>query len=266
MRPHRREDPVSRRTARRATRAASQRRSRRSRRPVPEGRARHRSRNQRAERQVGAPYASDAPSQSMVGSLRSWLEKSRNEPTRPHRWRMLSRPPEPPTAESSHSPPGSRRPNARSSQRWRLPLRQQRVRPPNALAVRPRPQPNRQLPRSDRLAGRARQQPHLHRRSEQSADRASPQPRLRRPSDQSGGPGSPPRRRQPPSGQSAGPATRRPQQLLRRQSARSDGPGRAPSRTPHRHPARSTDAVQWGVRRNPEPNPDRLGQVSTGFG
>ena len=30
-------------------------------------------------RQVGAPYASDAPSQSMVGSLRSWLERSRSE-------------------------------------------------------------------------------------------------------------------------------------------------------------------------------------------
>ena len=249
MRPHRREDPVSRRTARRATRAASQRRSRRSRRPVPKGRARHRSRNQRAERQVGAPYASDAPSQSMVGSLRSWLEKSRNGPTRPHRSRTHWRQREPPTVESLHSRPGSRRPNARSSRPWPLRLPQRRVLPQSAWAGPPRPQPHRQLPQSDRLAGRPRQQP-----------------QLRRPSDQSAGRASPPPRRQPPSGPSAGLARQPRHQLQRPRSDRSGGRGRVRSRRPHRHRARPTDAVAWGVRRSPEPNPDPLGQVSTGFG
>jgi hypothetical protein len=198
---------------------------------------------------VGAPYASDAPSQSMVGSLRSWLEKSRNEPKHPHRWPTGSRRPELPTVESSHSPPGSRRPNARSSQRWLLPLRRRRVLPPSAWAGPPRPQPHRQIPSSDRLAGRARRQPRPPRPSEQSAGRASPQ-----------------QRRHPASGPSAGLARQPRHQLQRLRSDRSEGPGRVPSRTPDRHRARPTDAAGRGVRRSPEPNPDPLGQVSTGFG
>jgi hypothetical protein len=172
---------------------------------------------------VGAPYASDAPSQSMVGSLRSWLEKSRNEPTRSRtHWRQRG----PPTVESLHSRPGSRRPNAPSSQRWPPPLRQRRVLRPSAWAGPPRPQPHRQLPQSDRLAGRARPQPHLRRPSEQSAGRVSP-----------------PKRRHPPSGPSAGLARQPRHQLQYLRSDRSEGRGRVPSRTPHRHRARPMDAV-----------------------
>jgi hypothetical protein len=208
---------------------------------------------------VGAPYASDAPSQSMVGSLRSWLERSRNEPTRPHRLRTRWRPPEPPTAESSHSPPGSRRPNARSSQPWLLPLRQRRVLPQSGLAGPPRRQSPRPPPRNDRLAGRARTQPHRQPpRSDQLAGRPRPQPQRRRPSEQSGGPGSPQQpqpsaqsaglaspwqRPRPPSGPSADPGRTPPRQLQRPPSDRSDGPGLIPSRMPHRHRVRPTEAV-----------------------
>jgi hypothetical protein len=200
----------------------------------------------------------------MVGSLRSWLEKSRNEATRPRRSRTHWRPPEPPTAESSRSPPGSRRPNARSSQPWLLPLRQRRVRPPSASAGRPRPQPHRQLPRSDRLAGRARPRPHLRPPSGQSGGPGSQRPP--RPSEQSAGHASPQQRRHPQSGPSGDLGRQRPRPLQRLPSDRSEGRGRVRSRTPHRLRAGSTDAVPRGVRRSPEPNPDPLGQVSTGFG
>ena len=222
-------------------------------------------RNQRAEWRVGAPYASDAPSQSMVGSLRSWLEKSRNEPTHPHRWRTLSRRRAPPTAASSPSQPGSRRPSARSSQRWLLPLRRRQVLPRSAWAGRPRPQSYRPLPRlsrSDRSAGRARTQPRLRPPKRLSEGRASPPPPP--PNGRSAGRPSPQRRRLQPSGRSAGLAKL--QQRPHLPNDRSDGPGRVPSPTPDRHLAGSTVAVRWGVRRSPDPNPDPLGQVSTGFG
>ena len=64
--------------AARGHRARSRSRSRRSRAPPPTVGARRRSRPRRAGPRVGAPHASDAPSQSMVGSLRSWLERSRS--------------------------------------------------------------------------------------------------------------------------------------------------------------------------------------------
>ncbi len=197
---------------------------------------------------MGAPYASDAPSQSMVGSLRSWLERSRSEPTHPHRSRTRWQRPEPPTVGFSHSPPGSRRPNARSSRPWLPPLRR-RVLPPSASAGPPRPQRQRQVPPSVRSAGRGRPQPHR-----------------RRPSAQSAGPASQLQRRDPRNGPSAGLRRQRRHQLQRPRSDRLEGPGRARSRTPHRRRARPTLAVGWGVRRSPEPNPDPLGQVSTGFG
>jgi hypothetical protein len=225
-------------------------RSRGSRGPDLGAQAAPRSQTLRAERRVGAPYASDAPSQSMVGSLRSWLEKSRNEPAHPHRSRTRWRPQEPPTVESWHSLPGLRRLSERSWRPWLPPLRQRRALPPSARAGPPKPQPPRRLPQNDRSAGRARPQP--------------PQPL--RPSVPSAGPASPRHPRRPPSGPSADLASRPREQPPRRPSARSDVPGRVPSQTRHRHLAGSTDAARWGVRRSPEPNPDPLGQVSTGFG
>jgi hypothetical protein len=184
----------------------------------------------------------------MVGSLRSWLEKSRNEPRRlrsPTHWRR----PAPPTVASWPLPHGSRRRNAPSWPPWLLlrPLLQLRAVPRSVPVVLPRPQQHRP-PASARLAGRVRRRPPRHPPSAQSAGRGSLQHRLLQPSDRSGGPGS-----QPP-------------HLPHPRSVRSDGRGRVRALGRQRRCAEPAAAGRWVVRRSPDPNPDPPGQVSTGFG